>query len=270
MPVERSTAAEETAHGVHAPAGNVLAKRPDWQAWRRVWGRGRHGSRDVSCAQPPRWTAEEGQFRGPAPHRTGPAMPYGVARASAVMVTVTVGGVMSATNRRPPAWLAADRSEPAKLARLSVNQPVAAARQRGLGRRRSGPSSPEPTHQSCDRPRLGGQPALDLSLTRPVLLAMIQAEHEPRRGSRPRPAATSFRTTGGGSSRRTGQPPPRACAADRRARPDRRRAASVTPRRNLQGRAVGLFCALLRRFLERFWEVLPANFRRGGPLHGAT
>ena len=37
-----STAAEETAHGVHAPAGDVLAKRPDWQAWRRVWG-GRHG-----------------------------------------------------------------------------------------------------------------------------------------------------------------------------------------------------------------------------------
>ena len=27
-----STAAEETAHGVHAPAGDVLAKRPDWQA----------------------------------------------------------------------------------------------------------------------------------------------------------------------------------------------------------------------------------------------
>ena len=38
-----STATEETAHGVDAPAGDVLAKRPDWQAWRRVWGRGRHG-----------------------------------------------------------------------------------------------------------------------------------------------------------------------------------------------------------------------------------
>ena len=38
-----STAAEETAHGVHPPAGNVLAKRPDWQAWRRLLGRGRHG-----------------------------------------------------------------------------------------------------------------------------------------------------------------------------------------------------------------------------------
>ena len=38
-----STAAEEPAHGVHAPAQDVLAKRPDWQAWRRVWGHGRHG-----------------------------------------------------------------------------------------------------------------------------------------------------------------------------------------------------------------------------------
>ena len=34
---EPSTASEETAHGVQAPAGDVLAKRPDWQAWRRVW-----------------------------------------------------------------------------------------------------------------------------------------------------------------------------------------------------------------------------------------
>ena len=31
-----STATEETAHGVDAPAGDVLAKRPDWQAWRWV------------------------------------------------------------------------------------------------------------------------------------------------------------------------------------------------------------------------------------------
>ncbi len=38
-----STATEETAHGVDAPAGDVLAKRPDWQAGRRVWERGRHG-----------------------------------------------------------------------------------------------------------------------------------------------------------------------------------------------------------------------------------
>ena len=38
-----STATEETAHGVDAPAGDVLAKRPDWQAWRWVWERGRHG-----------------------------------------------------------------------------------------------------------------------------------------------------------------------------------------------------------------------------------
>ena len=29
---ERSTASDETAHGVQAPAGDVLAKRPDWQA----------------------------------------------------------------------------------------------------------------------------------------------------------------------------------------------------------------------------------------------
>ena len=35
-----STAAEESAHGLQAPAGDVRAKRPDWQAWRRVWGRG--------------------------------------------------------------------------------------------------------------------------------------------------------------------------------------------------------------------------------------
>ena len=34
---EPSTASEETAHGVQAPAGDVLAKRPDWQAWRLVW-----------------------------------------------------------------------------------------------------------------------------------------------------------------------------------------------------------------------------------------
>ena len=32
----RSTASEETAHGVHAPAGDVLAERPDWQALRRL------------------------------------------------------------------------------------------------------------------------------------------------------------------------------------------------------------------------------------------
>ena len=38
-----STATEETAHGVDAPAGDVLAKHPDWQAGRRVWERGRHG-----------------------------------------------------------------------------------------------------------------------------------------------------------------------------------------------------------------------------------
>ena len=31
-----STASKETAHGVHATTRNVLAKRPDWQAWRRV------------------------------------------------------------------------------------------------------------------------------------------------------------------------------------------------------------------------------------------
>ena len=39
-----STATEETAHGVDAPAGDVLAKRPDWQAWRWIWERGRHGT----------------------------------------------------------------------------------------------------------------------------------------------------------------------------------------------------------------------------------
>ena len=32
---EPSTTSEETAHGVQAPAGDVLAKRPDWQAWGR-------------------------------------------------------------------------------------------------------------------------------------------------------------------------------------------------------------------------------------------
>ena len=32
----RSTASEETVHGVHAPAGDVLAERPDWQALRRL------------------------------------------------------------------------------------------------------------------------------------------------------------------------------------------------------------------------------------------
>ena len=32
---ELSTTSEETAHGVQAPAGDVLAKRPDWQAWGR-------------------------------------------------------------------------------------------------------------------------------------------------------------------------------------------------------------------------------------------
>ena len=39
----RSTASEETAHGVHAPAGDVLAERPDWQAWRRLGWCGRPG-----------------------------------------------------------------------------------------------------------------------------------------------------------------------------------------------------------------------------------
>ena len=40
---EASTAAEEPAHGVHAPAEDVLAKRPNWQAGRLVWEGGRHG-----------------------------------------------------------------------------------------------------------------------------------------------------------------------------------------------------------------------------------
>ena len=106
-------------------------------------------------------------------------MLYGVARASAVMVTVTVGAVMSATNRRPPAWLAADRSEPAKLARLSVNQPVAAARQRGLGRRRSGPSSPEPT-PSVLRPAS----TWGAARPRPVVDAAGVAGHDPSGGRR--------------------------------------------------------------------------------------
>ena len=40
---EASTAAEEPAHGVQAPAEDVLAKRPNWQAGRLVWEGGRHG-----------------------------------------------------------------------------------------------------------------------------------------------------------------------------------------------------------------------------------
>ena len=54
-----STAAEESAHGVHAPAGDVRAKRPDWQAWRQVWGRGPARGLPTRCrcfcAQPPGW-----------------------------------------------------------------------------------------------------------------------------------------------------------------------------------------------------------------------
>ena len=50
---EASTGTEEAAHGVHAPAEDVLAKRPNWQTPRRLWELGRHGP-----ARGPRHMAE--------------------------------------------------------------------------------------------------------------------------------------------------------------------------------------------------------------------
>ena len=141
-----STAAEETAYGVHAPAGDVLAKRPDWQARRRVWGRG--------------WLGPAGGLRRVA----APAMCKGVssgtvfrAATSAPAAAAVCAGerVAEAIPRRHVGTGCEERVDPPQR-RAGSEGRQAAATQEAAARRRVGRGGDSGV---AGRPALGGQDA---------------------------------------------------------------------------------------------------------------